>query len=117
MIQALAHLGQCRRRAGFVTLHEILALVGHAVLHRPWRPRLARPALSQVRCCYTCDAAQLADSLRRLRRDEELTQTEMAKRLGISQVTLARLEAADPNTTLKMLVRGRRAVPRTGRRR
>ena len=32
-----------------------------------------------------------------------MTQREMAKRLGISQPTLARLENADLNTTLKTL--------------
>jgi DNA-binding XRE family transcriptional regulator len=48
-------------------------------------------------------AQQLADTLKRLRREADLTQTEMAKRLGISQSTLARLEVADQNTTLKTL--------------
>jgi transcriptional regulator with XRE-family HTH domain len=46
---------------------------------------------------------QLAESLRRLREEAGLTQTQMAKRLGISQPTLNRLESASQNTTLKML--------------
>lgn len=46
---------------------------------------------------------QLADSLRRLRDAAGLSQTEMAKRLGISQPTLNRLEHTAQNTTLKTL--------------
>jgi transcriptional regulator with XRE-family HTH domain len=48
-------------------------------------------------------AGQLADSLRRLRQRAGLTQKEMARRLGISQPTLNRLENAAQNTTLKTL--------------
>jgi transcriptional regulator with XRE-family HTH domain len=48
-------------------------------------------------------ARQLADSLRRLRQRAGLTQTEMARRLGISQPTLNRLENVAQNTTLKTL--------------
>ncbi|TMQ14075.1 MAG: helix-turn-helix transcriptional regulator [Candidatus Rokuibacteriota bacterium] len=39
-----------------------------------------------------------------------MTQREMAKRLGISQPTLARLENADLNTTLKTLAQICRAL-------
>jgi transcriptional regulator with XRE-family HTH domain len=46
---------------------------------------------------------QLADSLRRLRERAGLSQTEMARHLGISQPTLNRLENAAQNTTLKTL--------------
>jgi transcriptional regulator with XRE-family HTH domain len=45
----------------------------------------------------------LADTLRQLRRDAGLTQTQMAGKLGISQPTLARLEAANQNVTIKTL--------------
>jgi transcriptional regulator with XRE-family HTH domain len=48
-------------------------------------------------------ARQLADSLKRTRERAGLTQTEMARRLGISQPTLNRLENAAQNTTLKTL--------------
>lgn len=48
-------------------------------------------------------ARSLAESLRQLRRDGGLTQTEMARRLGISQPTLNRLESASQNVTLKTL--------------
>lgn len=46
---------------------------------------------------------QLAESLRRLRRDAGLTQSQMAKMLGVSQPTLNRLESAGQNTTLRTL--------------
>jgi transcriptional regulator with XRE-family HTH domain len=48
-------------------------------------------------------ARQLADSLRRLRDEAGLSQTAMAKRLGVSQPTLNRLEHGAQNTTLKTL--------------
>lgn len=48
-------------------------------------------------------ARHLAESLRRARRDAALTQTQMARRLGISQPTLNRLESASQNTTLQTL--------------
>jgi transcriptional regulator with XRE-family HTH domain len=46
---------------------------------------------------------ELAESLRRSRSKVGLTQTQMAKRLGISQATLDRLESGSQNTTLKTL--------------
>ncbi len=55
-------------------------------------------------------ARQLADALRRMRQEAELTQTEMARRLGISQPTLNRLENAAQNTTLKTLTQLCRAL-------
>jgi transcriptional regulator with XRE-family HTH domain len=48
-------------------------------------------------------ARQLADALRSARKEAGLTQTEMARRLGISQPTLNRLETARQNTTLRTL--------------
>jgi transcriptional regulator with XRE-family HTH domain len=48
-------------------------------------------------------ARQLAESLQRIRQAAGLSQTEMAKRLGISQPTLNRLENASQNATLKTL--------------
>lgn len=45
-----------------------------------------------------------------MRREASLTQTEMAKRLGISQPTLNRLESAGQNTTLKTLTQVCRAL-------
>jgi transcriptional regulator with XRE-family HTH domain len=48
-------------------------------------------------------ARQLADALRSARKEAGLTQTEMARRIGISQPTLNRLETARQNTTLRTL--------------
>ena len=48
-------------------------------------------------------ARQRAESLRRIRHSAGLSQTKMAKRLGISQPTVNRLENASQNTTLKTL--------------
>jgi DNA-binding XRE family transcriptional regulator len=53
---------------------------------------------------------QLAEVLQRLRREAALTQTSMAKQLGISQPTLNRLEAAEQNVTLKTLTQLCRAL-------
>jgi len=53
---------------------------------------------------------QLAESLRKLRREAGLTQAQMAKVLGISQPTLNRLESARQNTTLKTLTQLCRAL-------
>ncbi len=48
-------------------------------------------------------AGQLAEALRRRRRDAGLTQVQAARRLGLSQPTLNRLESEGQNTTLKTL--------------
>ncbi len=55
-------------------------------------------------------ARQLAESLRKLRKEAGLTQTEMARRLGISQPTLNRLENGSQNTTLRTLTQICRAL-------
>jgi transcriptional regulator with XRE-family HTH domain len=55
-------------------------------------------------------ARQLAESLRKLRREAGLNQTAMAKKLGVSQPTLNRLESAHQNTTLATLSRLCRAL-------
>jgi DNA-binding Xre family transcriptional regulator len=52
----------------------------------------------------------LANTLRSMRRDADVSQAEMARRLGISRVTLTRLENADQNTTLKTLAQLCRAL-------
>lgn len=55
-------------------------------------------------------ARQLAEVLRRMREDAGLSQVEMAKRLGVSQPTLNRLESARQNTTLRTLAQLCRAL-------
>jgi len=53
---------------------------------------------------------QLADALRSMRKEAGLSQTGMARRLGISQPTLNRLETARQNTTLRTLAQICRAL-------
>jgi transcriptional regulator with XRE-family HTH domain len=48
-------------------------------------------------------ASQLAETLKQRRRQAGLTQAQMAKRLGISQPTLNKLEHGAQNTTLRTL--------------
>ena len=48
-------------------------------------------------------ADRLAESLRHMRREAGVTQAEMAKRLGLSQSTIARAEKGNQNLTLKMI--------------
>ncbi len=55
-------------------------------------------------------ARQLAETLQRLRREAGLTQTQMARTLGVSQPTLNRLENAGQNTTLRTLAQLCRAL-------
>ena len=47
----------------------------------------------------------LAKGLRRFRSEEELTQEEVALRIGSSQSRVAKMEAADPSVSLDLLVR------------
>ena len=48
-------------------------------------------------------ARQLAESLRRVRLEAGVTQTTMARKLGVSQATLNRLESGSQNVTLRTL--------------
>ena len=52
----------------------------------------------------------LAQSLRRRREDREITQTRLAKRLGSSQSRVAKMEAADPEVSIDLLMRGLAAL-------
>jgi DNA-binding XRE family transcriptional regulator len=49
--------------------------------------------------------ARLGEALKRVREEAALTQIEMARRLGVSQPTLHRLERGDQNITLRVLGR------------
>ncbi|TML66068.1 MAG: helix-turn-helix transcriptional regulator [Actinobacteria bacterium] len=55
-------------------------------------------------------ARSLAEALLEVRREAGLTQVQMAKRLGLSQPTLNRLESGGQNTTLKTLAQLCRAL-------
>ena len=48
-------------------------------------------------------ADRLAESLLRMRREAGVTQAEMARRLGLTQSTIARAEKGNQNLTLSML--------------
>jgi transcriptional regulator with XRE-family HTH domain len=54
-----------------------------------------------------------ADLVRRARHDAQLTQADLARRLGVTQAAVARLERDDANPTFRTLVQ---AVEATGRR-
>ena len=47
----------------------------------------------------------LGDYLRRLRRENSLTQSEVARRLGSSQSRIAKMESADASVSVDLLVR------------
>lgn len=47
----------------------------------------------------------LAKSLRELRSEHKLTQTQLARQLGSSQSRVAKLETADPSVSLELLVK------------
>jgi DNA-binding XRE family transcriptional regulator len=47
----------------------------------------------------------LAKSLRELRSEHNLTQTQLARQLGSSQSRVAKLETADPSVSLELLVK------------
>lgn len=48
---------------------------------------------------------KLADAVKLLRKDQQLTQTELAKLLGSSQSRVAKVEAASDSVSLDLLIR------------
>lgn len=48
----------------------------------------------------------LSEALHKARESKQLTQTELAKRMGSSQSRVAKMEAADPSVSLELLVQG-----------
>jgi DNA-binding XRE family transcriptional regulator len=52
----------------------------------------------------------LSAKLRKAREDQELTQVELARRMGSSQSRVAKMEAGDPGVTLDLLIQGLLAV-------
>jgi predicted XRE-type DNA-binding protein len=57
----------------------------------------------------------LAESLRQLRLDRKLSQTDVAKLLKSSQSRVAKMEAADPSVSLDLLVRSLLAMGKSRR--
>ena len=61
--------------------------------------------LSDAEAAYVEIKARLAIALAKRRKSAELTQTELARRMGSSQSRVAKAEAADPNVSVDLLVR------------
>lgn len=53
---------------------------------------------------------RLADAVRSLRHGSELTQAQLAERLGSSQSRVAKIEAGDPSVSLDLLTRSMLAL-------
>jgi HTH-type transcriptional regulator/antitoxin HipB len=47
---------------------------------------------------------QLADALRRYRRNKDLSQVGLAERMQVRQATISKLEAGEPGTQLRVLM-------------
>lgn len=61
--------------------------------------------LDEEERAYVETKLALAQALRERRQTEELTQTQLADRMGSSQSRVAKMEAADPSVTLDLLIR------------
>jgi DNA-binding XRE family transcriptional regulator len=53
---------------------------------------------------------ELVDALRQRRRKSELTQAELAKRIGSSQSRVAKMEAGDPSVSIELVIRALIAI-------
>jgi DNA-binding XRE family transcriptional regulator len=53
---------------------------------------------------------ELVDALRQRRRKSELTQAELAKRIGSSQSRVAKMEAGDPSVSIELVIRALLAI-------
>jgi DNA-binding XRE family transcriptional regulator len=53
---------------------------------------------------------ELVDALRQRRRKSELTQAELAKRIGSSQSRVAKMEAGDPSVSIDLVIRALLAI-------
>lgn len=58
---------------------------------------------------------RLGDAVKRLRQEKELTQVELASRMGSSQSRVAKAEAADTSVSLDLLIRSLLALGATRR--
>jgi DNA-binding XRE family transcriptional regulator len=61
--------------------------------------------LSEEEAAFVELKLSLGDHLKRLRRENSWTQSEMAQRLGSSQSRVAKMEAADASVSVDLLVR------------
>jgi DNA-binding XRE family transcriptional regulator len=53
---------------------------------------------------------ELVDALRQRRRKSDLTQAELAKRIGSSQSRVAKMEAGDPSVSIELIIRALLAI-------
>lgn len=82
-----------------------------------WRVGTAREflGLSAEEAEYVDLRIRLGDAVKRLRQQNELTQVELATRMGSSQSRMAKAEAADSSVSLDLLIRSLLALGATRR--
>jgi DNA-binding XRE family transcriptional regulator/predicted RNase H-like HicB family nuclease len=78
----------------------------------PRAPRPPRPGETRLRVLVSPRLA-VAVQIRRMRQARGLTQAELAKRVGVSQQQIAKVEDPDANPTLLTLIRIADALDRT----
>ena len=61
--------------------------------------------LSDEEAAYVEVRLRLAAALRKRRQEEQLSQTQLASRIGSSQSRVAKMEAGDPSVSLDLLIR------------
>jgi ribosome-binding protein aMBF1 (putative translation factor) len=71
--------------------------------------------LSDEEAAYVEVRLRLADSLRRRRQKQHLSQTDVAKRLHSSQSRVAKMEGGDPSVSLDLLIRSLLALGASSR--
>lgn len=71
--------------------------------------------LSDEEAAYLEVRLRLADSLRRCREKQNLSQTDLAKRLHSSQSRVAKMEGGDPSVSIDLLIRSLLALGASSR--
>jgi predicted XRE-type DNA-binding protein len=71
--------------------------------------------LSDEEAAYVEVRLRLADSLRRRRQKQHLSQTDVAKRLHSSQSRVAKMEGGDPSVSIDLLIRSLLALGASSR--
>jgi ribosome-binding protein aMBF1 (putative translation factor) len=71
--------------------------------------------LSDEEAAYVELRLRLADSLRRRRRKQNLSQSELARRISSSQSRVAKMEGGDPSVSLDLLIRSLLALGASNR--
>lgn len=71
--------------------------------------------LSDEEAAYVELRLRLADTLRRRRRKQNLSQSELARRISSSQSRVAKMEGGDPSVSLDLLIRSLLALGASSR--